>query len=30
LANNFALAGPEQVAAFVTPGGIEWRTTITV
>lgn len=27
---NLALNPPEQVAAFVTPGGIEWRTTITV
>lgn len=27
---NLSLDPPEQVAAFVTPGGIEWRTTITV
>jgi hypothetical protein len=27
---NLPLNPPEQIATFVTPGGIEWRTTITV
>lgn len=27
---NLPLNPPEQIAAYVTPGGIEWRTTITV
>lgn len=30
LSLNLPLNPPEQVAAFVTPAGIEWRTTITV
>lgn len=29
MSNNFPLNPPEQIAGFVTPGGIEWRTSIT-
>ena len=28
MANNWPIEAPQQVAAYVTPGGIEWRTTI--